>query len=197
MDKDKLRDSFERKGFKVFFFDDRKSLIDHVLKETEGYSVGIGGSKSVDELGLYDELVKSSGAVYWHWKSKDSDILEKARTADFYILSANGVSETGEIINIDGKGNRVAASIFGPDKVIYIIGENKVRESYSEAYDRARNIAAVRNAERFKLSTPCVRLGKCVDCNSPERICRTFVTIDRPRVNQQVELLFLSSSLGF
>ncbi len=197
MDRDKLKRNFEKKGFIVHFFDDSASLKAYVKDETEGFSVGIGGSRSVDELGLYDELLKSSSAVYWHWKSKDPGILEKAEGADFYILSANGVSETGELINIDGRGNRVSASIFGPARVIYIIGENKVRATYDEACDRARNIAAVKNAERFKLSTPCVKAGRCVDCNSPERICRTFVTIDRPRVNQQVELLFLSSSLGF
>lgn len=197
MNRDTIKKNFEKKGFVVYFFDDADSLKKHIKEETKGCSVGIGGSKSVDELSLYDELVDSSSAVYWHWKSKDNDILEKAQSADFYILSANGVSESGEIINIDGKGNRVAASIFGPDNVIYIIGENKVRETYEDAYSRARNVAAVKNAKRFNLNTPCTKADKCVDCNSPERICRTFVTIDRPRVNQRVELLFLSASLGF
>ena len=116
-----------------------------------------------------------------------------------YILSANGVSETGELVNIDGSGNRLAASLFGPKKVYYIIGKNKIEPDLKSAMDRARNTACTKNAMRFQIKTPCVANGgdKCYDCNSPARICNAFLILERPCSGMEVELLFVDEELGF
>ena len=116
-----------------------------------------------------------------------------------YILSANGVAETGELVNIDGTGNRLAASLFGPKRVYYIIGKNKIAPDLASAVERARNTACTKNAMRFQIHTPCVADGgkKCYDCNSPERICNAFLILERPLNGMEVELLFVDEELGF
>lgn len=196
MDKEKLKKNFERRGFHVSFFESEKEVCDYVKSITSGHSVGIGGSMSVEQCGIYDELAKES-EVFWHWKDKSPEVLKRAAGADFYILSANGVSESGELVNIDGSGNRVSAALYGPRHVIYIIGENKIEPDLSSAIYRARNIAAVKNAKRLSRNTPCVKEGRCFDCLSSERICNGFVTVSHPINGQTVELLFVERPLGF
>lgn len=196
MDKEKLKKNFERHGFHVSFFESEKEVRDYVKSLASGSSVGIGGSMTVEQCGIYDELVKVSD-VCWHWKDKSPDVLKNAANADFYILSANGVSESGELVNIDGSGNRVSASLYGPRHVIYIIGENKIEPDLSSAIYRARNVAAVKNAERLSRNTPCVKEGHCFDCSSMECICNGSVTVSHPMNGQTVELLFVEKPLGF
>ncbi len=195
MDREKLKKNFENHGFKVLFFDNKEQVRDYIKERTEGKSVGIGGSMSAEECGLY-EVLSSDRPVFWHWKSQDPDTRSKAASSDFYILSANGVSMNGELVNIDGSGNRVSASLYNPH-VIYIIGMNKLEPDLESAIYRARNTASVRNAQRFGLDTPCVKGGRCYDCNSRSRICNGFVTVTRPMKGQTVELLFVDEPLGF
>lgn len=196
IDKEKLASVFERKGFKTSFFDRKESAIEYLANTIVDKKVGIGGSMTAKELGLYDELIKKN-QVAWHWVVNDKETRSAELASEVFILSANGVSETGELINIDGGGNRVAASLYGPEKVIYIIGRNKVETSFEKALWRARNIAGVKNAQRFGLNTPCVKGNKCFDCNSPDRICNGFVIVTHPMKGQSVELVFIDEDLGY
>ena len=139
--------------------------------------------------------------MVWHWLSDmpAAEARRKAMESTVYILSANGVAETGELVNIDGTGNRLAASLFGPKRVYYIIGKNKIAPDLASAVERARNTACTKNAMRFQIHTPCVADGgkKCYDCNSPERICNAFLILERPLNGMEVELLFVDEELGF
>ena len=123
-----LKQNLENKGYIVSCFENGKDAIDYLQKEISNKTVGIGGSVTVDEIGLF-EAIKDHNQVFWHWKDKSNlswaETLYNASIAEIYITSANGVAESGEIINIDGTGNRVAATMFGHKKVYFIIGKNK------------------------------------------------------------------------
>ena len=114
-----------------------------------------------------------------------------------YLTSANALAETGEIVNIDGTGNRVSATLFGHEKVIFVIGRNKLAATYEMAVDRARNVAAPQRARQLGKKTPCaVKLDRCYDCKSPERICRGMVTLWGPMLGMEGEVLLVDEDLG-
>ena len=119
----------------------------------DGTTVGIGGSMSVQQLGLYD-LLASHNEVHWHWVNGPAE-REQAAGTQVYLTSVNGLAETGELINIDGAGNRVASTLYGHKKVYFLVGRNKLAPTYDEALWRARNIAAPKNAQRLQKKTPC------------------------------------------
>ena len=196
--KEKIQSSFERKGFKTQFFETKEEALSYLDQSLDGKEIGIGGSLSVKEIGLYDVLSKHNN-IHWHWVDNSKDTRLKAIMSEVYILSANGVSETGELVNIDGSGNRLASSLFGPKKIIYIIGKNKIEPNLERAIWRAKNIAAPKNALRFNLNTPCVKAGgkMCFDCNSPDRICNGLLVVSNPMKSQEVELIFIDEELGY
>ncbi|MCI8511140.1 MAG: LUD domain-containing protein [Lachnospiraceae bacterium] len=198
MDYQTLKKNFENHRFKTAYFATKEEAADYLVKTVRGEVVGFGGSMSAKEMGLYERLSETN-TVLWHWMGPAQETRFLARDATVYILSANGASETGELVNIDGTGNRLAASLFGPKRTIYLIGKNKIEPDIAAAMKRARNVAAVKNAERFRTKTPCVASGgeKCFDCNSPERICNATVILERPMKGMETELLFIDEELGF
>lgn len=200
MDFSILKQNLENKNYKVNTFENAKDAVAYLQKEIVNTTVGIGGSVTVDEIGLFD-AIKDNNKVFWHWKDKSTlswqETLSEAANAEIYITSANGVAETGEIINIDGTGNRVAATMFGHKKVYIIIGKNKIAKNYDEALFRARNIAAPLNAKRLNKETPCVKLGKCIDCNSPQRICRGLFVLWQKPTSYDCEVILINENLGY
>ena len=124
--------------------------------------------------------------------------VKSAATCDNYLLSANGLAETGEIIDIDGTGNRVASSLFGHKKVWYVVGSNKLAPTYNEALWRARNISAPKNAQRLGVKTPCAVNGdRCYDCKSPQRICRGLVVMWEAIRSCESEVVLVDEPLGY
>ena len=200
MDFSILKQNLENKNYKVNTFDNSKEAVAYLQKEIVNTTVGIGGSVTVDEIGLFD-AIKDNNKVFWHWKDKSTlswqETLCEAANAEIYITSANGVAETGEIINIDGTGNRVAATMFGHKKVYIIIGKNKIAKNYDEALFRARNIAAPLNAKRLNKEPPGVKLGKCIDCNSPQRICRGLFVLWQKPTSYDCEVILINENLGY
>ena len=160
-------------GFSVRVFRTAQDAANAISQELSGKTVGFGGSVTLEQMQLFETLQKNN-TVYWHWKQTPAQALENARSAQVYLTSANAVSETGEIVNIDGTGNRVAATLYGPEKVYFIVGLNKLAPTLEAAIWRARNIASPLNAKRLNRRTPCAlsEVMKCYDCQSPERICR-------------------------
>lgn len=174
---------------------------DKNLKEKiRGEKVGFGGSMTCQEMGLY-ELLKENNQVVWHWKDEmtAAEARRAAMDSTVYILSANGVSETGELVNIDGTGNRAAASLFGPERVFYVIGRNKIAPDLHSTIARAKNTACTKNARRLGVKTPCAASEelRCYDCNSPARICSATVILERPCNGMTVELVFINEDLGY
>ena len=159
--------------------------------------MAFGGSVTLQEMGLSDALSKEN-EVIWHWNEPGAQTLARAREAQIYITSANGVSETGELVNIDGTGNRVAQTLYGPEKVYFVVGKNKIEKDLSSALSRARNVAAPLNAKRLKTDTPCSKTGeKCFDCGSEARICRATVILERPTRGMKAEIVFVNEALGY
>lgn len=165
----KLTKNLEERGFTPKVFATKEEAADYLDREIDGVSVAFGGSMTVQEMGLYPRLAAHNNAL-WHW---DRAGLMEALATDVYITSVNGLAETGELINIDGTGNRISAATSAKEAVYYIAGVNKVAETFDKALWRARNVASPLNARRLGRKTPCaLKELKCYDCKSPERICR-------------------------
>ncbi len=196
-DIEKLRKNLEREGFLVSVFDSVNEASAYLNCKIDGTRVGFGGSQTVRDMGLYEQLC-SHNDCHWHWDKVNNIIPEEATTAPVYITSLNGVSENGELINVDGGGNRVASTLYGHEKVYFIIGENKIAPDYDAALWRARNIAAPLNAKRLEKKTPCVKTGRCMNCSAPERICRALVVLwDKPALIPEAEVVIIRENLGF
>ena len=192
---EKTMASLIERGFSVQHFATAKEAADYLDSQIDCTTVGIGGSCTVQEMGLYPRLA-AHNKVVWHW---EGGFLTDAATTDVYISSANGLAETGEIVNIDGNCNRVASTMFGHDKVYFVIGSNKIAPDYDAALWRARNIAAPKNAQRLKRDTPCAVNGdKCYNCKSAQRICKGLVVLwNKMGGNKEMEVVIVNQNLGY
>lgn len=190
-----LRKHLEARGFLVTQWATAQEAADYLDREIDGTTVAFGGSVTLQELELYPRLTGHNRAV-WHWEGGS---LDEAAKAAVYVTSANGVAETGELINIDGHGNRAAATLYGRERVYFVVGRNKVAPDFQGALWRARNIAAPKNARRLQKRTPCALRGdRCYDCASPERICRGLVVLWGPPTGAgRVEVVLVDQDLGY
>ena len=196
-DIEKLTRNLEREGFSVSRFATAKECSDYLDAQLDGAVIGFGGSQTVRDMGLFDRL-KIHNECIWHWDPERKVVPEEATGAEVYISSFNGVSENGELINIDGRGNRAASTLFGHKKLYFIIGVNKILPDYASALDHARNVAGPLNAKRLGVNTPCVKVGHCCDCRSPERICRALVVFwEKPFGCGEAEIIIVEEPLGY
>ena len=192
----KVQANLEARGYTVRTFATAAEAADYLDGAIDGKTVGFGVSATLDALGIYDRL-ESHNTVIWHWKQPADEARKAAMQTQVYLTSANALAETGEIVNIDGTGNRVSATLFGHEKVIFVIGRNKLAATYEMAVDRARNVAAPQRARQLGKKTPCaVKLDRCYDCKSPERICRGMVTLWGPMLGMEGEVLLVDEDLG-
>lgn len=194
----KLRRELESRGFQTSFFSTAEECCAYLNGVLDGRTIGFGGSQTVRDMGLYEELSTHNTCI-WHWDKERGVIPKDATDAQVYICSLNGVAETGELVNIDGGGNRVASGLFGHEKVYFIIGVNKIAPDLEGAIWRARNIAAPKNARRLERKTPCaVKADRCYNCKSPERICAAMVVYwEKPAYIPEVEIVIVDQELGF
>lgn len=198
MNQELLKKNYESHGFKTAFFSTNEEAAEYLKKQIYGKKVAFGGSMTLKEMKL-DEILKKENEVIWHWNTTGKETRMAARNAQIYICSVNGATMTGELVNIDGTGNRVSQTLYGPEKTYFVIGKNKLTNDLTEAIFRAKNVAAPKNAMRFKVNTPCVANGgdRCYDCNSSERICRATVILERPCKEMEVEAVFIDEELGY
>ena len=193
-DLEKLRRNLEAEGFTVSCFGTAAQAADYLDAALDGKTIGIGGSVTIRDMGLAERL-STHARVYWHWNEAT---LEQAASAQVYLTSVNGLAETGELINIDGTGNRVASGLYGHEKVYFVVGRNKVAPDYDAALWRARNIAAPKNAQRLQVDTPCAAKGdRCYDCKSPGRICRALVVYWEKPKSMDMEVVLIDEDLGY
>ena len=201
MNFDLVKNNLERLGYKVECFDTKEEAADYLAGEVRGKTVGIGGTMTVKQMGLYEKLSKNN-EVAWHLLASSPEeaavLRRKERESEVYFSSVNGLSEQGEIINIDGGGNRVADTTFGHEKVYFVVGENKIAPDYEQALWRARNIAAPKNAQRLGKKTPCAVKGdRCYNCKSPDRICRILSVFWEKPIQADVEIVLIHENLGY
>ncbi len=188
-----LKETFEKRGFQFFEFKNRKDAVSFLCTECKGKSVSFGGSMTARELNLYEAISQNSNCS-WHWKQDPAQEIAKA---EVFITSANAVSETGEIVNLDGHCNRVSASIYGHKHVYFVFGENKLTPDLPSAWNRARNVAAPKNAMRLNRNTPCAIDGHCHDCQSLDCICSAVVILRRKPSSCDATLILIREDLGY
>lgn len=197
---EQLKKKLEENGFTVSVFATGEEAAAYLNQEIDGKTVGMGGSMTLAELGLKESLSRHN-TLYCHGftQGDPKEVQKRAAEAEVYLLSANGIAEdTGELINIDGTGNRVASSLYGHGKAYFVAGKNKVSPDFHSALHRVRNVVAPKNAQRLGRKTPCAERGdKCYNCASPERICRGLVVHYRRMNSMEMEVVLIDQELGY
>lgn len=188
------------KGYHVKNNDELISIIKDIAKE--GEMVSVGGSMTLFETKVIDLL--RSGRYNFLDRYEENltpadikDIFRKSFYADTYFSSVNAITEEGEIFNVDGNGNRVAAMLYGPDKVILVVGINKIVKNIDDAIKHNKDISGPANAKRLNKSTPCTKVGYCMDCKSDDRICCEYTVIKKQRETNRMHVIFIDDVLGF
>ena len=193
---ERLRENLLCRGYDVSCFETSQQANQYLVEKLRGKTIGMGGLMTAKDMGL-PELLKTVGSrLIWIWEEGD---LQEAACAPIYLSSVNGAAESGELINIDGIGNRVSSTCYGHEELYLIFGMNKVEETFEKALWRARNIAAPKNAQRLNKKTPCAVKGdRCYNCNSPDRICKVLnVLWGPPKGFRRVEVIIVNEVLGF
>ncbi len=189
--------------FKAVYVKTKADAVEEIWKHiTPKQKIGIGGSVTIRELGILEQLEAKGCLLYNHWQpglSKEESVqVRRAQiTSDVFLSSVNAITLNGELVNIDGVGNRVNSLSFGPGKIILVAGYNKLVDDVQEAIKRIKNVAAPLNAKRLSLDLPCAKLGRCVDCNSPNRICCILVVHERKPLISDVFVIIVGEELGF
>jgi len=198
----KVVNALKSRSFDAWYFDSldeaKEKIISLIPKE---HTVSWGGSMTLLDLGIQEHLEKEGYNLLDRDKAASVEerveIMRRALLCDTFLAGTNAVSEDGQLINIDGNGNRVAAMIYGPKQVIVAAGMNKVAKTYKDAVVRARTIAAPANAQRFpNLTTPCNESGTCADCLNSNTICTYFVTTRFCRPAGRIKVILIGKDLG-
>lgn len=200
MNFDHLREKLEKNGFAVSVFATGEEAAAYLNEQIDQRTVGMGGSMTIAELGLRESLSRHN-VVFSHGftPAPPAQVQQLAAGAEVYLLSANGIAgDTGEILNIDGTGNRVSSSLYGHRKVYLLAGRNKISPNFHSALQRVRNVVAPKNAQRLGRKTPCAAKGdRCYDCDSPERICRGLAVHYRKMSSMDMEVILIDQELGY
>lgn len=165
-------------------------------------TVSFGGSMTLSECGIMETLTSRKDITLYDRSTaktpeEATDIYHKSFNVDYYFMSSNAISSTGELVNIDGNGNRVAALIYGPKQVIILAGMNKVTPDLASAMARVKNVAAAPNAIRLNQNTPCAATGVCHDCQSPDCICANTVITRRGQIPNRIKVILIGENLGY
>ena len=193
---------FNERFFESYYCSTKEEAKEKALSLIEkGDTISWGGSQSIFQCGLIDELKKGNFNIIDRAEAttpeEKDELMHKAFFVDTYLMSTNAVSETGELVNIDGNGNRVASLCYGPKQVIIIVSLNKVMPDLDSAIKRARSVASPTNAQRFGLDTPCAKTGKCFNCTSPDCICADIVITRISRPKNRIKIIFCGEELGY
>ncbi len=194
--------NLQSNGFQVVSFADSKSAAEWLSGQVAEHAlVAFGGSVTLRQIGLAESLAAKHVELLDHWQEgltgeDKTSLMHRAFSADAYFCSVNACSLDGFLLNIDGTGNRIAASVYGPKEVYFVIGRNKLAKDLPAAIARAEQ-AAVTNAKRLGVQTPCVEQGACSDCQAAERICRAYMLIKRPVRGVKTTVVLIDEDLGF
>ena len=193
--------ALESRHFEAYYFSDKEDAVKKAVELIpEGSSIGWGGSKTMSDIGIYDQLKNGKYTLIDRDTARDFEektkLQKQALIADTFIMSANAISQDGVIVNLDAFGNRAAAMVYGPDSVIVIAGMNKVVKTVDDAVSRTRNIAAPMNAQRFDIETPCKKIGNCSNCKSPTSICSYLIITRLCRPASKIKVILVGEDLG-
>ena len=205
IDIEKTIKALERNKFVVHYFETGPEAVACLKKRIQNKCVAIGDSRTLLEIGVHDALSEVNEDITDIQRPLPGesfrDTALRTMGRDVFLTSVNALSQTGEMVNIDGTGNRVAASLFGSQEVFFVLGVNKITPDLASAIYRARNVAAPLNSKKNKKSSlnPCATLDeKCYDCGSPDRICNALTIYYKKMRNMQtMEIIIINESLGF
>lgn len=196
----RVAEALRRRRFEAFYCSTAAEALEKALELIpEGAEVSWGGSMTVAQVGLREALRRRGQPLLDRDAvpaEERADVMRRAQSCDVFLMSSNAVTEKGELFNIDGMGNRVAALCFGPKSVVVLAGMNKVVPDLAAAYTRVRHIAAPMNAQRFGLTTPCSVTGQCGDCVSPDCICNDMVATRGCRPAGRIKVILIGEDLG-
>ena len=198
----KVVQALKNRFFDAWYVDDPAEALDKIQSLIPmDHTVSWGGSLTLNELGVKERLALEGYKVLDRDKSQDpaerTEIMRQALLCDTYLTGCNAISEDGQLVNIDGYGNRVAAMIFGPRQVIIAAGMNKIAKTLNDAVVRARTIAAPSNVQRFPdIQAPCSKTGSCADCVSADCVCNFFVTTRMCKPAGRIKIILIGSDLG-
>ena len=195
----KVLSGLESRNMKAYYAKDREEALAKALELIpKGSVIGMGGCVSSAEIGLTDVIKGPDYKFLDRYAAEDKrKCLLDTYDADWFIASANAMTEDGVLVNIDGNSNRVSAIAQGPKHVLFIIGMNKICKDVDDALKRARNYAAPVNAQRFGLDTPCAKTGSCFDCKSPDTICCQFLITRYSKHPGRIHVILVNDNLGF
>ncbi len=185
-----------------YFFEDSPSCVKVITDMIEpGSTISWGGSESIKECGLMDAIRSGSYTLIDRMAAKSPEesraLYAKAVLSDYYLMSTNAITYDGELINIDGTGNRVACLIHGPKNVLLVVGMNKLVSDIESGYARVRNVASPANAKRLNRDTPCFHTGKCGDCLAEGCMCNQIVVTRRSGILGRIKIFFVAEELGY
>lgn len=186
-----------------YLVQDEKELIEKIEEiVSEGSTAAVGGSMTLFETGIINYLRSGKYNFYDRYKEgltkeEIKEVYRKSFSVNAYFVSSNAVTEDGELYNVDGNGNRVAAMLYGPDKVIVVVGFNKIVKNLDAAIIRNREMSAPANAKRLNKITPCVKVGYCMDCSSDDRICSEYTVIRKQMDKNRIHVIIVNKNLGY
>ena len=210
----KTLENLEKNNMPSYYVETREEIIPLLKTMIEkGATIGVGGSETLNEIGAI-EFVRNGDYKFFDRYEKGlspeqiSEVMVKALSADVFLSSSNAVTVNGELYNVDGRGNRVAAFCFGPKNVIVIVGANKIVPNIAAAAERVKRITAPKNTVRLSCKTPCAKTGECISlknengdicdgCLSDDRICSSYVISGRQRIKNRIKVIICKESLGY
>jgi hypothetical protein len=199
----KTVEALQKNKFSAILFPNAEEALEELLKSIPiDATVGIGGSWTLIQLEVAEKLEARGNTVYCHHKPGLSpeeilDIRRKQLTCDVFLTSTNAITEDGRLVNTDATGNRVAAMIFGPKKVIVLVGVNKIVANLDDAQERIRSTAAPLNNKRLNRPNPCVKTGYCVDCQGPTRLCNVTTVIHKKPPVSDIHVWVIGEEIGY
>lgn len=197
----KIAENFNKRGFEAYYCPTKEEALKKAVSLIpENHVISWGGSVSIDEIGLRPYVLEHRQVIDRETAktpAEKQNIMRSALTCDTFIMGTNAATEDGQLYNIDGNGNRVAALIFGPKQVVVIVGMNKVEPTLEAAVVRARTVASPINMQRFDKKTPCAVTGMCADCNSQDSICNQMVRTRRCAPAGRIKVILVGENLGY
>lgn len=196
-----LAENLKKRHFEAYYCENKAQALEKAMELIpDGVTIGWGGAMSAQQIGLFDALRNRNVTLLDRDKAADAQergaLMKRSLMADVFLTGANALSLDGQMVNIDGNGNRVAAIVYGPNSVIVIAGMNKVMDSLEQAVDRARTVAAPANAQRFNIATPCKAAGSCHNCTSPDCICNQLLITRHCRPAGRIKFILVGEDLG-
>jgi hypothetical protein len=197
-----LVSEIKKKGYLACYVNTKEESLSEVLKIIpDNVSVGVPGSVTIREIGAIEALKERGCTVHQHWNPNISaeqrmEILQNENLSDYFLTSANAVTTDGMIVNIDGNGNRVSGMAWGRNEMIFVIGINKIAGNLDAAISRART-ATPPNVLRLNGDTPCTKTGYCINCDSPSRVCRAMLILERPTFGRKTHVIIVGEELGY